>query len=122
MRYALRRLLLPLMATLILAGCAGQSMMQGVGGPSAQELLEQANSQSGRQAAASRLEAADILARQGDTAQALQIAGQIDSTQLDNAQRTRWALVLSDSALAEEDGWSAIRATDILDTHADLST
>lgn len=122
MRYALRRLLLPLMATLILAGCAGQSMMQGVGGPSAQELLEQANSQSGRQAAASRLEAADILARQGDTAQALQIAGQIDSTQLDNAQRTRWALVLSDSALAEEDGWSAIRATDILDTQADLST
>ncbi|WP_157958459.1 penicillin-binding protein activator [Salinicola lusitanus] len=122
MRYALRRLLLPLMATLILAGCAGQSMMQGVSGPSAQELLEQANSQSGPQAAASRLEAADILARQGDTAQALEIAGQIDSTQLDDAQRTRWALVLSDSALAEEDGWSAIRATDILDTQANLST
>lgn len=121
MRYALRRLLLPLMATLVLAGCAGQSMMQGISGPSAQELLEQANSQTGQQAAASRLEAADMLARQGDTAQALQVAGQIDSTQLDNAQRTRWALVLSDSALAEEDGWSVIRATDILDSTSTLS-
>jgi len=122
MRDALRRLLLPLVATLMLAGCAGQSMMQGISGPSAQELLEQANNQSGQQAAASRLEAADILARQGDTAQALQVAGQIDSSQLDSSQRTRWAMVLSDSALAEEDGWSVIRATDILDSTTDLST
>ncbi|OLO03779.1 penicillin-binding protein activator [Salinicola socius] len=122
MRYALRRLLLPLAATLVLAGCAGQNMMQGSSGPSAQELLEQAQGQSGQQAAASRLEAADILARQGDTAQALQIAGQIDSSQLDSGQRVRWAMVLSDSALAEKDGQSVIRATDILDSTTELST
>lgn len=121
MRNALRRLL-PLVATLTLAGCAGQSMMQGISGPSAQELLQQANTQSGQQAAASRLEAADILARQGDTAQALQVASQIDSTQLDGTQRIRWAMVLSDSALAEEDGQSVIRATDILDSATELST
>jgi outer membrane PBP1 activator LpoA protein len=121
MRHALRQLLLPLMATLMLAGCAGQSMMPGTSGPSAQELLEQANSQSGRQAAASRLEAADILARQGDTAQALQIASQINEGQLDDEQRIRWALVLSDSALNEEDGNSVIRATDILDSTSNLS-
>ena len=119
---ALRRLLLPLVATLTLAGCAGQSMMQGISGPSAQELLQQANTQSGQQAATSRLEAADILARQGDTAQALQVASQIDSTQLDGTQRIRWAMVLSDSALAEEDGQSVIRATDILDSTTELST
>lgn len=122
MHNALRRLLLPLVATLTLAGCAGQSMMQDISGPSAQELLQQANAQSGQQAAASRLEAADILARQGDTAQALQIASQIDSTQLDSTQRIRWAMVLSDSALAEEDGQSVIRATDILDSTSELST
>ena len=52
MRNALRRLLLPLVATLTLAGCAGQSMMQDISGPSAQELLQQANTQSGQQAAA----------------------------------------------------------------------
>jgi len=116
MRYALRRFLLPLMATLILAGCAGQGMMQSITGPSAEELLEQANQQSGQQAAATRLEAADMLARQGDSAQALQIAGQIDSAQLDASQRVRWAMVLSDAGLAEEDGWSVIRATDILNS------
>lgn len=121
MRNALRRLL-PLVATLTLAGCAGQSMMQGISGPSAQELLQQANTQSGQQAAASRLEAADILARQGDTAQALQVASQIDSTQLDSTQLIRWAMVLSDSALAEEDGQSVIRATDILDSATEFST
>ncbi|WP_110650301.1 penicillin-binding protein activator [Salinicola peritrichatus] len=116
MRYALRRFLLPLMATLILAGCAGQGMMQSITGPSAEELLEQANQQSGQQAAATRLEAADMLARQSDSAQALQIAGQIDSAQLDASQRVRWAMVLSDAGLAEEDGWSVIRATDILNS------
>ncbi|MGM8850308.1 penicillin-binding protein activator [Salinicola halophyticus] len=122
MRYALRQLLLPLIALLMLAGCAGQNMMPGTSGPSAQELLDQANSQSGQQAAASRLEAADILARQGDTAQALQIASQINEGQLDDAQRIRWALVLSDSALNEEDGDSVIRATDILDSASNLSS
>ena len=122
MHNALRRLLLPLVATLTLAGCAGQSMMQGISGPSAQELLQQANTQRGQQAAASRLEAADILARQGDTAQALQVASQIDSTQLDSTQLIRWAMVLSDSALAEEDGQSVIRATDILDSATEFST
>ncbi|GHB31030.1 penicillin-binding protein activator [Salinicola rhizosphaerae] len=122
MGYALRRLLLPLMATLLLAGCAGQSFMPGTGGQSAQELLNQANNQSGQQAAASRLQAADILARQGDTAQALQIAGQIDTSQLDATQQVKWALVLSDAGIAEKDGWSVIRATDILDTNAALSS
>ncbi|WP_251978971.1 penicillin-binding protein activator [Salinicola avicenniae] len=122
MRYALRRLLLPLLATLILAGCAGQSLMQDAAGPSAEELLAQADNQSGREAASSRLQAADILARQGNTAQALEIAGRIDTSLLGADQRVQWAMVLSDAGIAEQDGRSVIRATDILDTTTALST
>ncbi|WP_110690216.1 penicillin-binding protein activator [Salinicola endophyticus] len=122
MRYALRRLLLPAMAALILAGCAGTGMMPGSSGPDAQTLLDQARSQSGQQAAATRLQAAEILARQGDTRQALQIAGQIDGAQLAPDLRVRWALVMSDAGLAEKDGWSVVRATDILDSGIAIPT
>ncbi|WP_110685258.1 penicillin-binding protein activator [Salinicola aestuarinus] len=121
MGYPLRRLLLPLLATLALAGCAGQSMIPGSSGPDAQTLLEQANQQSGGEAASTRLEAADILARQGDSTQALAIAGQIDPQSLAPAERVRWALVLSDAGLAEKDGWNTVRATDILDSGIEIS-
>ncbi|WP_110668382.1 penicillin-binding protein activator [Salinicola halophilus] len=121
MGYSLRRFLLPLMATLALAGCAGQSMMPGSSGPDAQTLLEQANQQSGGEAASTRLEAADILARQGDSAQALAIASQIDPQSLAPAERVRWAMVLSDAGLAEKDGWNTVRATDILDSGIEIA-
>lgn len=119
----LRRLCGAGLVALLMSGCAGQpSPMEGVrGGPEPAELLTQAQSQSAPEAARTRLQAADILARRGDTAQALKVAGGIDANQLDDQARVQWALLLSQLGLDQEDGWSVIQATDVLDGDMTMS-
>ncbi|MGC3872064.1 penicillin-binding protein activator [Halomonas sp. GXIMD04776] len=117
MHKSLRRLLSAGLVALLMVGCAAQQQMMEPAQVSKEpaELLRQAQGQSAREAALTRLEAADILARRGDKAQALQIAGDIDSIQLQNAARLRWALLLSYLGLDQEDGQSVLQATSILD-------
>ncbi|QEL11431.1 ABC transporter substrate-binding protein [Kushneria phosphatilytica] len=116
MRTSLRRLAGVMLATLLLAGCAStSSIVDRFNGPSADTLLQQARQQQGAQAAATRLQAAQILARQGDNAQALRVANELDRQQLDNSKRIEWALLTSRIALDQEDPGSALKATSLLD-------
>ncbi|MCK2182626.1 penicillin-binding protein activator [Halomonas getboli] len=94
-----------------LAGCAfqpGITERQPVGDPD--QLLAQAEQQAPEQAALSRLQAADILARQGNRPQALEIAKGIDDSRLSVEDRGRWAMLLSDLGETEDDPWAVIQA------------
>lgn len=108
---------------LMLAGCAGQPGTGEAlrGGPEPEALLDQAQDQSGTQAALTRLQAADILARRGDAAQALEVASNIEAGQLPMAERVSWALLLSRLGLELEDGWAVIQATELLAGSPDIS-
>ncbi|MBB3143220.1 penicillin-binding protein activator [Halomonas organivorans] len=109
----------PLAAALMalwLAGCAFQPAVterQPTGDPD--QLLAQAEQQAPEQAALSRLQAADILARQGSRPQALEIAKEIDDSRLSPDARGRWALLLSDLGDTEDDPWAVIQAAQLLD-------
>ncbi len=118
---SLRRLCGVGLVALVMSGCASQrAPMEGIRGQQAPgELLSQAEQQSGSQAAQTRLQAADILARRGDTAQALQVAGDIDSAALPSEARVQWALLLSQLGLEQQDGRSVIKATELLDEDND---
>lgn len=120
---SLRRLCGVGLVALVMSGCASQrSPMEGIHGQQAPgELLSQAEQQSGPQAARTRLQAADILARRGDTAQALQVAGDIDAAALPRDARVQWALLLSQLGLEQQDGRSVIKATGVLDEDIPLS-
>ena len=120
---SLQRLCAAGLVALVMSGCASQrSPMEGIRGQQAPaELLNQAEQQSGSQAAQSRLQAADILARRGDTAQALQVAANIDAAALPDAPRARWALLLSQLGLEQQDGRSVLKATELLDENVALS-
>ena len=118
-RTGLRALAGMAVSAMLLAGCAGQSPISS--GPGAQALLAQAEQQQGKQASSTRLRAADILARSGDNAQAINIAADIDPTTLDPQQRIQWALLLSRVALEQQDGWNTILATSVLDDDIQIS-
>ncbi|WP_136066986.1 penicillin-binding protein activator [Modicisalibacter radicis] len=120
---SLRRLCGVGLVALVMSGCASQrSPMEGLRGQQApSELLSQAEQQSGPQAAQTRLQAADILARRGDAAQALQVAGNIDAAALPGEARVQWALLLSQLGLDQQDGRSVIKATELLDEDLPLS-
>lgn len=99
-----------------LAGCAfqpGITERQPVGDPD--QLLAQAEQQAPEQAAQSRLQAADILARQGSRPQALDIAKGIDDSRLSAEDRGRWAMLLSDLGETEGDTSAVIQAAQRLD-------
>lgn len=110
-----RGLLAAAFAALLLGGCAYQPgpVERLPDDPSV--LLEQARDQAPEQAAISRLEAADILARQGQRTQALDIASQLDDRQLPDDQRLRWAMLLSELGEAEGDPSAVIQAGQLLD-------
>ncbi|WP_106478383.1 penicillin-binding protein activator [Phytohalomonas tamaricis] len=122
MRNSLRRLTGITLAAFILSGCAGQSIVDRFSGPSPQELLTQAQQQQGSEAAQTRLHAADILARQGDNAQALQILDTLDEKSLPAESKGQWALLTTRLALAQEDGQRAFNATQVLDQNVALSS
>nr|WP_298522967.1 penicillin-binding protein activator [uncultured Halomonas sp.] len=124
MHKSLRRLLGTGLVALMMTGCAVQQTPTASAPASKEptELLRQAQDQNARQAALTRLEAADILARRGDMAQAHQVASDIDSVQLQGDARLRWALLLSYLGLNQEDGQSVLRATSLLDSNLAIST
>ncbi|MCI0508533.1 hypothetical protein C8E00_103385 [Chromohalobacter marismortui] len=118
MPISLRSLLGLALIALVLAGCAGGPVGSGTQrsspGPSASALLDKAQDQSPAQAAQSRLQAADILARQGNDEQALNVARDIDTSRLNRGARIDWALLVSDLSLRKKGGRSALAATQIL--------
>ncbi|WP_043447968.1 penicillin-binding protein activator [Halotalea alkalilenta] len=113
MRDALQRLSGLTLTAVILGGCAGGPSFTRE--PSSDALLDQAQQQQGEEAALSRLQAADILARGGSDAQALGILNNIDPRTLSDAGRARWALLTAEVALRQNDGRTALEATATLD-------
>jgi outer membrane PBP1 activator LpoA protein len=111
-----RGLLITVLMTLMLAGCAAPpGLVDRLPDDDPAELLSRAEQQAPEQAAMTRLEAADILARQGDRTQALEIAGDIEDDLLPGPSRTRWALLLSSLGEELNAPWSVIRAGQNLD-------
>ncbi len=111
-----RGLLATALLALLLAGCAYQpGIVERVTDDDPASLLEQAQQQEPSQAARTRLDAADILARQGERTQALEIARNIDDARLAGDQRARWALLLADLGESQGDPEAVIRATQDLD-------
>ncbi|TFH88083.1 penicillin-binding protein activator [Billgrantia azerbaijanica] len=113
-----RGLLAAALTALLLVGCAYQP------GPAdrlpgdPQTLLEQARQQEGEPAARRRLEAADILARQGRRTQALEVATDLDEQFLADDQLARWALLLSRLGADAGAPSAVLRATQLLDERA----
>ncbi|GHA91064.1 penicillin-binding protein activator [Modicisalibacter luteus] len=119
---SLRRLVSAGLVALLLAGCAApQGVVERLpDGQEPSELLSQAENQSGTEAARTRLQAADILARQGDNAQAIQIVKEIDASLLTPAERVERALLLSYLGLAQQDGRLVIEATSLLEGNIEI--
>ncbi|MCP1364866.1 penicillin-binding protein activator, partial [Halomonas sp. BBD48] len=119
---SLRRLMSAGLVALLLAGCAApQGIVERLpGDQEPAELLSQAENQSGTEAARTRLQAADILARRGDNAQAIQVVTDIDPSSLPPAERVEWALLLSYLGLAQQDGRPVIEATSVLEDNIDI--
>ncbi|MFB9147885.1 penicillin-binding protein activator [Halomonas alkalicola] len=116
MRIPTRGLLATALLALLLAGCAtAPGIVDRVTEDDPARLLEQAGQQEPAQAARSRLEAADILARQGERTQALRVASDIDDSLLEGPQRARWALLLADLGEALGEPQAVIQATRDLD-------
>ncbi|WP_189466124.1 penicillin-binding protein activator [Litchfieldella qijiaojingensis] len=110
-----RGLLAVALLMLMVAGCAPMDLVERVSEPEPAELLQQAENQSSEQAAVTRLEAADILARRGQSQQALDVVGKLDAERLAPEARIRWALLLSELGFDHDDPWSVIRAAQVLD-------
>ncbi|TDO12574.1 MULTISPECIES: penicillin-binding protein activator [Halomonas] len=116
MKISLRGPLAAALTALLLAGCSIQpGIIERQADDDPQRLLQQAEQQAPGQAALSRLEAADILARQGSRTQALEIAKAINDSRLERQARTRWALLLSELGEAQGDPWAVIQAGQLLD-------
>ncbi len=104
---------------LLLAGCATRpGIVERVIDEDPDRLLAQAEQQAPDQAARTRLEAATILARQGERTQALEIAMALADDRLPAEPRTRWALLLADLGESEGNPAAVIRATENLDALA----
>lgn len=108
-----------LLTLLVMAGCAPPGIVERTPDDDPGYLLEQARQQAPEQAALSRLEAADILARRGQRTQALEVATEIDDTQLPDDYRLHWAMLLSELGEALDEPWAVIQAGQLLD-EADL--
>ncbi|MDR5873937.1 penicillin-binding protein activator [Halomonas sp. CUBES01] len=117
MKQSLRGFLAATLMALLVAGCATQSPSVVDRAPDRDpgQLLRQAEEQVPEQAAMTRLEAADILARQGEREDAFETAGNIDEQALPESDRVRWALLFSELARALDDPHSVLRATQVLD-------
>ncbi|MCS2610027.1 penicillin-binding protein activator [Halomonas dongshanensis] len=118
MKQSLRGFLASALTALLLAGCAMQppSVVDRASDQDASRLLSQAEQQAPEQAARTRLEAASILARQGDRQGAYDAANAVDESALPDAERVRWALLYSELARALNDRQGVLRATSLLDS------
>ncbi|QEM81337.1 penicillin-binding protein activator [Halomonas binhaiensis] len=104
----------PLAATLLaltLAGCSAPGVIQRTFDEDPDQLLTQAAQQQPAQAAQTRLQAADILARSERRPEALEVAKQIDDSQLKGDNLRQWALLLSELGDSEGDPQAVLRAT-----------
>ena len=116
MKQSLRGLLAAALMALLVAGCAMQppSVVDRASGEDAGQLLSQAEQQAPEQAAKTRLEAASILAGQGERDKAFETADAIDEGLLSEGDRVRWALLFSELARALDDPRAVLRATQVL--------
>ncbi|MDZ7853382.1 MAG: penicillin-binding protein activator [Halomonas sp.] len=116
MKISFRGPLAAALTALLLAGCSFQpGIVERQADDDPQRLLQQATQQEPGQAALSRLDAAVILARQGNRPQALEVAKEIDDSRLERQARIRWALLLSELGESEGDRWAVIQAGQLLD-------
>ncbi|QTP55546.1 penicillin-binding protein activator [Billgrantia sulfidoxydans] len=110
-----RGLLATVLLALLVAGCTPSGVVERVPDDDPGALLEQAEQQAPEQAALSRLEAADILARRDRRTQALEVAREIDDARLPAEYRLHWAMLLSELGEALEDPWAVVQAGQLLD-------
>jgi len=117
MKQSLRGLLAAALVAFLVAGCAMQSpsVVDRVPVEDPGQLLHQAEQQAPEQAAKTRLEAANILARQGERDRAFETADGIDESLLSEPDRVRWALLFSELARALDEPRAVLRATQVLD-------
>ncbi|MGQ7260204.1 penicillin-binding protein activator [Vreelandella sp. V005] len=117
MKQSLRGLLAAALVAFLVAGCAMQSpsVVDRVPAEDPGQLLNQAEQQAPEQAAKTRLEAANILAKQGDRDRAFETADSIDEGLLSDADRVRWALLFSELARALGEPRAVLRAAQVLD-------
>ncbi|BBI61152.1 hypothetical protein HSBAA_24580 [Vreelandella sulfidaeris] len=117
MKQSLRGLLATTLMAFLVVGCAMQppSVVDRVPAEDPGQLLSQAEQQAPEQAAKTRLEAANILARQGERDRAFETADGIEESLLSEADRVRWALLLSELARALNEPRAVLRATQVLD-------
>lgn len=117
MKQSLRGFLAATLMALFVAGCAMQppSVVDRVPDEDPGRLLSQAQEQAPGEAARTRLEAANIFARQGQREDAFEAAGAINEQALSEANRVRWALLFSELARALNEPDSVLRATQVLD-------
>ncbi|WP_035572694.1 penicillin-binding protein activator [Halomonas halocynthiae] len=105
------------LTALLVTGCGiVPSMTERLPDQDPDQLLSQAEQQEPSQAARSRLDAADILARQQRRPQAMEVIRNVDDTLLSENDRIRWALLLSDLGTTQGDPNAVIRAGQLLRT------
>lgn len=117
MKQSLRGLLATAFMALLITGCAMQppSVVDRVPDQDANRLLSQAEQQAPEQAAQTRLEAANILAQQGQRENAFEAADSIDESLLSDTDRVRWAMLYSELARGLDNPRAVLRATQVLD-------
>lgn len=117
MKQSLRGLLATACIALLMTGCAMQSpsVVDRAPDQDANRLLGQAEQQAPEQAARTRLEAANILAQQGQTENAFEAADSLDESMLSDTDRVRWAMLFSELARELDNPRAVLRATQVLD-------
>ncbi|MGM0831622.1 penicillin-binding protein activator [Halomonas qinghailakensis] len=117
MKQSIRGFLATAFMALLITGCAMQppSVVDRVPDQDASQLLSQAEQQAPEQAAKTRLEAANILARQGQREDAFDAADAIDESMLTESDRVRWAMLFSELARSLDNPRAVLRATQVLD-------
>lgn len=117
MKQSLRGFLAAALVALLVAGCATQQpgVVDRAPDEDPGQLLSQADQQAPEQAAKTRLEAANIMARQGQRDNAFDTADAIDESLLSETDRVRWALLFSELARALDEPRAVLRATQVLD-------
>ncbi len=110
-----RGLLATALFGLLVAGCTPPGIIDRAPDDDPARMLEQARQQEPVQAAITRLEAADILARQGERTQALEVLRTFDHTQLPAEYRLQWAMLQSELGEALDVPRAVIQAAQVLD-------
>lgn len=126
MKQTFRGLFATALTALLLAGCAVQqqspSVVERAPAQNPNQLLGKAEQQAPAKAAQTRLEAANILIRQGQRDSAYDITDGIDESVLSAPDRVRWALLHSELARALDRPRAVLRASQVLDDELSMSS